>query len=67
MKTALSIFSVIAFIAILGFAGNCDRVDSIIYNMPDETYKEIKKELSCHGREPSDSQIAEYFLDKYNP
>lgn len=67
MKTTLSILGAVSFFALMGFAGNCDRVDSIIYNMPEDTYEEIRKELSCHGHEPSDRQIAEYFLERHNP
>lgn len=62
---SLFIVGVGLFIA-LGLAGECDRVDTIIYNMPDDVRIEIRKELTIHGKEPSDKQIADYYMEHYN-
>lgn len=65
MKTIKTIICVVAVIAGLGWLGTIERADQIIYIMDEETYEEIKEKLTCHGRTPSDRQIAEFYLDNY--
>ena len=54
-----------AFFAILCLAGTADRTSEIIYTMPGETYEEIKCKLTVEGEEPSDREIAEYYVENY--
>lgn len=60
MKRAKYIFLGIAFIAILGIAGNYDWAEEVLESVPCEVYNLIKKEL---GGNPSEVEIAEYYLD----
>lgn len=55
----------IAFIMALGWAGNQDRVDTIIVSMPESTYREIKDSLYFHGEFPSEEEIAEFYINNY--
>ena len=54
-----------AFFAILCLAGTADRTSEIIYTMPGEAYEEIKCKLTVEGEEPSDREIAEYYVENY--
>lgn len=65
MKTIKTIICVMAVIAGLGWLGTIERADQIIYTMDEETYEEIKEKLSCHGKQPSDCEIAEFYLNNY--
>lgn len=58
------IFTAIAVIAVvfaLGYAGRMDYTEEVIYNMPNEAYRQIKDTL---GKDATDYEIAEYFIKK---
>lgn len=63
MKTVKSILAVVAFLFILGYVGRKDMVNEVIYTMPSETYHDIKDSLTFHGEEPSDAEIAEFYME----
>lgn len=65
MKVLKGILGAVAFFAVLFLAGTADRTNEIIYNMPGETYEEIKCKLTVEGEEPSDREIAEYYVENY--
>lgn len=65
MKAFKGIIGTLAFFAILCLAGTADRTNEIIYTMPGETYEEIKCKLTSEGEEPSDREIAEYYVENY--
>lgn len=56
---------IIAFVLAIGWAGNQDRVDTIIVSMPESTYREIKDSLYIHGEFPSEEEIAEFYINNY--
>lgn len=49
----------IAFLLLIGVAGNFDRTEQIVYNMPQEAYEEVYLKL---GSGCTDSQIAKEYL-----
>lgn len=51
---SLNILCVLALILIIGVAGRYDYNEEIIYNMPDRTYKAIKRKL---GDKCSDTEL----------
>lgn len=66
MATNQKIFTAIAVIAVvfaLGYAGRMDYTEEVIYNMPNEAYRQIKDTL---GKDATDYEIAEYFIKKNN-
>lgn len=65
MKALKGIIGAVAFFAVLFLAGTADRTNEIIYTMPGETYEEIKCKLTVEGEEPSDREIAEYYVENY--
>lgn len=65
MKALKGILGTLAFFAILCLAGTADRTSEIIYTMPGEAYEEIKCKLTVEGEEPSDREIAEYYVENY--
>ena len=65
MKTLKVILGTLAFFAILCLAGTADRTSEIIYTMPREAYEEIKSKLAADGNEPSELEIAEYYIENY--
>ena len=60
MKATLITICVISFFIILGLAGTAERNEQSIYNMSNETYHQIKKEL---GEGCTDKQIVAEYLD----
>ena len=42
----------------LGVAGKCDHDEQVIYNMPDDVYQALKKELG----NPSDGQLVDEYI-----
>jgi len=58
-KTLFPIISVLAIILMLGIAGNHDRAEQVIYNLNYDLYQLIRSEI---GDDPSDIQIADYYL-----
>ena len=65
MKAIKGILGTAAFLAVLFIAGTADRTNEIVYTMPQEAYEEIKGKLTAHGEEPSDREIAEYYMENY--
>lgn len=65
MKTFLNFSAVVAFFAILGLIGTCDRADEIVYTMDQETYNEIVDTLTSKDGKPSNLQISDYYLTNY--
>lgn len=65
MKVLKGILGAVAFFAVLFLAGTADRTNEIIYTMPGETYEEIKCKLTVEGEEPSDREIAEFYIENY--
>ena len=66
MATNQKIFTAIAVIAVvfaLGYAGRMDYTEEVIYNMPNEAYRQIKDTL---GKDVTDYEIAEYFIKNNN-
>ena len=64
-KTSKMAIGLVITLALLGFAGTADRVEEVIYNMPDAAYHEIKSKLSEDGVEATDYQIANYYIKHY--
>lgn len=52
---------VIALLILFGIAGRCDYNEQVIYNMPDEVYKEMKLEL---GNTSESRLVDEYMSNK---
>ena len=65
MKALKGILGTAAFFAVLCLAGTADRTSEIIYTMPREIYDEVKSKLTVHGEEPSDREIAEFYIENY--
>ena len=65
MKVLKGILGTAAFFAVLCLAGTADRTSEIIYTMPGDTYEEIKCKLTVEGEEPSDREIAEFYIKNY--
>lgn len=66
MVTNQKIFTAIAVVAIiitLGYAGRMDYTEEVIYNMPNEAYRQIKDTL---GKDATDYEIAEHFIKNNN-
>lgn len=42
----------------VGCAGKCDHDEQVIYNMPDDVYQALKKELG----NPSDGQLVDEYI-----
>ena len=62
-QRTLTVVAVIAAIIILGYAGRMDYTEEVIYNMPNEAYRQIKDTL---GKDATDYEIAEYFIKNNN-
>lgn len=45
MKAIKIILAVVSAVVVLGYAGTMDYTEQVIYNMPSDTYKEIKNKL----------------------
>ena len=65
MKVLKGILGTVAFFAVLFLAGTADRTSEIIYTMPGEIYEEIKGKLTVEGEDPSDREIAEFYIENY--
>ena len=65
MKALKGILGTAAFFAVLCLAGTADRTSEIIYTRGGETYEEIYCKLTVEGYEPSDREIAEYYVENY--
>ena len=65
MKTLKVTLGTVAFFSVLFLAGTADRTSEIIYTMPGEIYEEIKGKLTVDGEEPSDREIAEFYIKNY--
>lgn len=57
-KITKQILLIVSAIILLGIAGRCDRDEQIIYNMPDNVYQAIKKELG----NPSDGRLVDEYI-----
>lgn len=66
MKAIAYIAVFIAVFAALGIAGEADRVNAIIHSMPRDTYNEIYDSLTIHGQQPSDREIADFYMRNYD-
>ena len=62
MKAIKIIFALLAAFALLAFAGTFDYTEQVIYNMPAETYKQIKEKL---GNDCTAYQIAREYTRNY--
>ncbi len=61
---ALALFAVVAFVAVLGWAGDMDFTDQCILRMSYEEYDTIKAKLTKqYGHEPSEREIAHWWAD----
>ena len=57
----------IAFVVILGWAGDVDFTDQVILSMSQEEYDNVKSHLtSKNGRKPSESEIAHWWVENRN-
>lgn len=66
MKKILTFFATILVLAAFLLAGEIDRTNEIIYTMPEATYYEIRDSLhTIHNEEPSESQIADFYIKNY--
>lgn len=57
-KVTKQILWIIAVVILLGVAGKCDHDEQVIYNMPDDVYQALKKELG----NPSDGQLVDEYI-----
>lgn len=57
-KITKQILWIIAAVILLGVAGKCDYDEQVIYNMPDDVYQALKKELG----NPSDGQLVDEYI-----
>lgn len=57
-KITKQILWIIAAVILLGVAGKCDHDEQVIYNMPDDVYQALKKELG----NPSDGQLVDEYI-----
>lgn len=56
-----------AFVAVLGWAGDVDFTDQVILSMSQEEYDNVKSHLtSKNGRNPSESEIAHWWVENRN-
>ena len=65
LQIAFAIMAIIAFFAILGWAGDIDYCDQVILSMTQEEYDSVKSLLTERqgGVEPSDRKIAHYWVE----
>lgn len=61
-KAIKIILPLLAVFALLAFAGTSDYTDEVIYNMPADTYEEIKEKL---GSDCTAYQIAREYTRNY--
>lgn len=55
---------IVVFLLIMGWAGEHDYCEQIIYRMSQEEYDSVKQVLTeKNGEEPSDSDIAHWWAD----
>lgn len=57
-KITKQILWIIAVVILLGVVGKCDHDEQVIYNMPDDVYQALKKELG----NPSDGQLVDEYI-----
>lgn len=57
-KITKQILWIIAAVILLGVVGKCDHDEQVIYNMPDDVYQALKKELG----NPSDGQLVDEYI-----
>ena len=57
---------IMAFLALLGWAGDMDYTDQVILRMSYEEYDTIKAKLTTqYGHEPSDREIAHWWQEHH--
>lgn len=57
---------VMAFVLLLGWAGDIDITDQVILSMSQEQYDFVKDSLTKqNGRQPSQSEIAHWWADHH--
>lgn len=69
MKKFLEITCVLAGLLagliILGMVGHGERTEEIIRSMDRDVYFQIRDSLKVHGEYPSDSEVAEFYIQNY--
>lgn len=66
LRLFFAIMAIVCLFAILGLAGKQDYVDHVILSMSQSEYDSIRDHLlSETGSEPSESDIAQYYIDKH--
>lgn len=63
-QTAAVGICLLAFLLVLGWAGDVDFTDQIILSMSQEEYDTVKNHLTDkNGHEPSESEIAHWWVE----
>lgn len=66
-QLAAAALAMTAFVAVLGWAGDVDFTDQVILSMSQEEYDNVKSHLtSKNGRNPSESEIAHWWVENRN-
>lgn len=62
LQLAVGCLVLVAFVAVLGWAGDMDYTDQVILHMSYEEYDTIKQTLTdMYGHEPTDRDIAHWW------
>ena len=65
-KLTAAILLIIAFFALLGWAGDYDLTEQIILHMSQEDYDSVKLQLTeVKGHQPSDRDIAHWWAEHH--
>ncbi len=63
-KLVLAVCGLICFVTLLGWAGSIDYCDQVILSMSQEEYDSVRAHLIAEtGDEPSESEIAQYYME----
>lgn len=63
-RIILAVLGLICLMAVLGWAGSVDYSDQVILSMTQEEYDSVRNHLIAEtGEEPSESDIAQYFME----
>ena len=66
LKLAVGCLGLVAFLALLGWAGDMDYTDQVILHMSYEEYDTVKQKLTdMFGHEPSQRDIAHWWAEHH--
>ena len=66
LRLFLCLMAITGFMVLLGIAGRIDHDEHIILTMSQEDYDTIVDRLTIDGEEPSQHEIATYYVNEFN-